>query len=209
MIFERAFTYLGGMYDEIADGIYQITYIPDLIVQRLKEQFKIYAELLTSLYFFFDKTKFLEYQSSTAQYGKAHYINPGNALFDCLVDTVRDSFRNEMLKGTVLVSPEDKRSFFAFFVKNQIQDNRPTQRGEPNIANELLSLICQDEAGVFHQTSPAGIFSSTIFSSEYYEHHKRYFPATHISALCYFRNPLIICSSASASVSPSVISLMI
>ena len=155
LFFERAFKYLGGKYDEIADGIFQITYIPDLIVQRLKEQFKIYAENLTSLYFFFDKTKFLEYQSSTAKYGRAHYINPGNELFDSLVDTVRDSFRDEMLKGTVLVSPEDKSPFFAFFVKNQIQDNRPTQNGEPNISNELLTLICQDEDGVFHQTSPA------------------------------------------------------
>lgn len=149
LFFERAFKYLGGKYDEIADGIFQITYIPDLIVQRLKEQFKIYAENLTSLYFFFDKTKFLEYQSSTAKYGRAHYINPGNALFDSLVDTVRDSFRDEMLKGTVLVSPEDKSPFFAFFVKNQIQDNRPTQNGEPNIFNELLTLICQDEDGFF------------------------------------------------------------
>ena len=155
LFFERAFKYLGGKYDEIADGIFQITYIPDLIVQRLKEQFKIYAENLTSLYFFFDKTKFLEYQSSTAKYGRAHYINPGNALFDCLVDTVRDSFRDEMLKGTSLVAPEDKNPYFAFVVKNQIQDNRPTQSGEPNIANELLTLICQDETGVFQQTSPA------------------------------------------------------
>ncbi|MDY3103733.1 MAG: DUF3883 domain-containing protein, partial [Prevotella sp.] len=31
----------------------------------------------------------------------------------------------------------------------------PTQSGEPNIANELLTLICQDDAGMFHQTSPA------------------------------------------------------
>lgn len=155
IFFERAFKHLGGHYDEIADGIYQITYIPDLIVQRLKEQYKIYAEQLTSLYFFFDKTKYLEYQNSAAQYGRAHYINPGNALFDCLVDIVRDSFRDEMLKGSVLVSPEDKSPFFAFFVKNQIMDNRPTQSGEPNIANELLTLICQEDAGMFYQTSPA------------------------------------------------------
>ena len=155
LFFERAFKYLGGKYDEIADGIFQITYIPDIIVSRLKEQYRIYAENLTSLYFFFDKAKFLEYQNSTAQYGKAHYINPGNALFDCLIDTVRDSFRDEMLKGTVLVSPEDKHPYFAFFVKNQIQDNRPTQSGEPNISNELLTLICQNEDGVFQQTSPA------------------------------------------------------
>ena len=60
-----------------------------------------------------------------------------------------------MLKGTVLVSPEDKHPYFAFFVKNQIQDNRPTQSGEPNISNELLTLICQNEDGVFQQTSPA------------------------------------------------------
>lgn len=155
LFFERAFKYLGGKYDEIADGIFQITYIPDIIVSRLKEQYRIYAENLTSLYFFFDKAKFLEYQNSTAQYGKAHYINPGNALFDCLIDTVRDFFRDEMLKGTVLVSPEDKHPYFAFFVKNQIQDNRPTQSGEPNISNELLTLICQNEDGVFQQTSPA------------------------------------------------------
>ena len=155
LFFERAFKYLGGKYNEIADGIFQITYIPNIIVSRLKEQYRIYAENLTSLYFFFDKTKFLEYQNSTAQYGKAHYINPGNALFDCLIDTVRDSFRDEMLKGTVLVSPEDKHPYFAFFVKNQIQDNRPTQSGEPNISNELLTLICQNEDGAFQQTSPA------------------------------------------------------
>ena len=60
-----------------------------------------------------------------------------------------------MLKGTVLVSPEDKHPYFAYFVKNQIQDNRPTQNGEPNIANELLSLVCQKENGEFERTSPA------------------------------------------------------
>ena len=155
LFFERAFKYLGGRYEEVNDGIFQISYIPDEMVRRLKDEYRIYAENLTHLYFFFDKRKFLEYQSSTARYGRAHYINPGNALFDCLIDTVRDTFRNEMLKGTVLVSPEDKEPYFAYFVKNQIQDNRTTQNGEPNVANELLTLICQDESGTFKQTSPA------------------------------------------------------
>ena len=124
-------------------GIYQIDTIPEVISKRLKERYNIYAENLTQLYFFFDKQKFLEYQSSTAAYGRAHYINPDNALFDILVDVVSDQFHDEMLKGTVLVSPEDKQPYFAFFVKNQILDNRINQDGEPNVANELLSLICQ------------------------------------------------------------------
>lgn len=154
LFFEKAFKYLGGQYRELSDGIYQIDVIPELISKRLRDKYNIYAENLTQLYFFFDKQLFLEYQASTAQYGRAHYINPGNALFDSLVDVVCDQFRDEMLKGTVLVSPEDKNPYFAFFVKNQIKDNNLNQDGEQNVVNELLSLVCQQN-GVFHQTSPA------------------------------------------------------
>ena len=153
--FGRAFHYLGGEYQEVIDGIFQVTQIPEVLVKRLKDDHRIYAENLKSLYFFFDKHRYLEYERTNAQYGKAHYINPGNALFDSLIECVRDSYREEMLKGTVLVSPEDRHPYFAYFVKNQIQDNRPTQNGEPNIANELLSLICQQENGQFERTSPA------------------------------------------------------
>ena len=154
LFFERAFKYLGGQYRELSDGIYQIDTIPDVISKRLKDKYNIYAENLTQLYFFFDKQKFLDYQSSTAAYGRAHYINPGNALFDSLVDVVSDQFHDEMLKGTVLVSPEDQHPYFAFFVKNQIHDSHINEDGEPNVANELLSLVCQ-QGDDFHQTSPA------------------------------------------------------
>ena len=155
LFFERAFKNLGGEYVENGDGIYQIIHIPDEIRQRLKDNYKIYADNLTGMYFFFDKQKFLDYQNTTARYGRAHYINPGNALFDCLIDTVRDRFRDEMLKGTVLISPEEKEPFFAYFVKNQIQDNRSSSDGNPSVANELLALVCQKENSDFQQTSPA------------------------------------------------------
>jgi len=153
--FERAFKYLGGKYDEVNEGIFKITYVPDVLVKRLKEEYRIYANNLTQVFFFFDKHKYLEYENSTAMYGRAHYINPGNPLFDCLVDAVRDEFRNEMLKGTVLVSPEDKDPYFAYFVKNKILDNRISQNGDSNVANELLTLICQKEDNAFNRTSPA------------------------------------------------------
>ena len=152
--FERAFTYIGGKYRELSDGIFQITYIPDIMVSYLKEHYKVYAENLTQLHFFFDKQKFLDYQMSTALYGNAHYINPGNALFDSLIEIVSNSFRDEMLKGTVLVSPEDSQPFFAFFVKNQILDEREGQNGEQSVSNELLTLVCQ-QGSIFSQTSPA------------------------------------------------------
>lgn len=166
--FERAFTYIGGKYQELADGIFQITYIPDLMVSYLKDHYKVYAENLTQLHFFFDKQKFLEYQMSTALYGHAHYINPGNALFDSLIEIVSNSFRDEMLKGTVLVSPEDKQPFFAFFVKNQILDEREGQNGEQSVSNEFLTLVCQ-QGEVFSQTSPAkllDLFPPATFAKE-------------------------------------------
>lgn len=73
-----------------------------------------------------------------------------------------------MLRGTVLISPEDKSPFLAFFIRNQITDNRENVVGE-NIANELLALVCQDIDGNFRQTSPAkflDLFPPNRFAKE-------------------------------------------
>jgi superfamily II DNA or RNA helicase len=153
--FERAFKYLGGDYAEVKPGIFRILTIPDILAKYLKERYKLATNGLTELLFFFDKHQFLEYQATNPAYGKAHYINPGNPLFDGLVAVVRHHFRNEMLKGTVLVSAEDRHPYYAFFIKNQIIDNRPTSSSEENVANELLTLVLQDENGIFTETSPA------------------------------------------------------
>lgn len=154
LFFERTFSYLGGKYRMIQDGIYQMENIPDVLSKRLKDDYNIYAENINKLLFCFDKHIFLDYQNTNAILGKVHYINPGNVLFDALIDCVRDSFRDEMLKGTILVSPEDIEDYFAFYVKNQITDNRPN-KGDDSIANEQLSFVYQNNNGVFHATSPA------------------------------------------------------
>ena len=57
--FERAFRYLGGEYCEVSEGIYQIMQIPEILVKRLKDEHRIFAENLKSLYFFFDKHLYL------------------------------------------------------------------------------------------------------------------------------------------------------
>ena len=153
--FEQAFTFLGGRYDEISEGIYQITNVPEVLVKRLRDDYHLHASNLTQLYFFFDKQRFLDYRTSNVRFGRAHYINPGNPLFDALVNTVCDSFRDDAMRGTILVSPDDTKPFFAFFVRNQIIDNRTTEQGEQHIAGEQLALVCQGSEGSFWQTSPA------------------------------------------------------
>ena len=46
LFFERAFKHLGGQFREIADNIFQITYIPDIIVQKLKELYNLNSATL-------------------------------------------------------------------------------------------------------------------------------------------------------------------
>lgn len=152
--FEKAFTFLGGEFREVRPGIYKITSIPEVIAKYLKDHYKLYVNGLTDLNFFFDKHQFLKYQETNPAYGRAHYINPGNPLFDSLVAVVRDKFKTDALRGTVLVSPEDKESYFAFFIANRITDNRDNKNGA-NVANEQLALVCQNHEGEFYQTSPA------------------------------------------------------
>lgn len=166
--FERAFAYIGGRYSETAPGIFRIDFIPETLAKYIKDHYNLYVDGFTSAKFFFDKHQFIEYREANPEFAVAHYINPGNALFDSLVEVVREQFRTDMLRGTVLISPEDKSPFFAFFIRNQITDNRENVVGE-NIANELLALVCQDIDGNFRQTSPAkflDLFPPNRFAKE-------------------------------------------
>ena len=153
LFFEKAFTYLGGGFTEIRNNIYRIDKLPDEVALSLKSTFNIYADAINAIQFCFDKKVFLEYQLMK-NLGVVHYINPGNPLFDSLIKVVRNKFREDMLKGTILVSPDDKHEFFAFFVKSQITDNRSGKK-EDSIADERLSMVNRSQNGAFTITSPA------------------------------------------------------
>jgi len=78
----------------------------------LKSEYKIQTAI-SQILFCFDKQVFLEYQN-TADLGTVHFINPGNPLFDTLVKTTLEIYKEEMLKGTILVSPVDTEEYLAF-----------------------------------------------------------------------------------------------
>lgn len=153
LFFERAFRHLGGEFEEVRKSIYCIEKLPEAVAQVLKEDYNIYADVIRQILFCFDKDVFLDYQQMS-DLGKVHYINPGNSLFDSLVQVVRLKYREDMLKGTILVSPDDKEDYFAFFVKSQITDNRPSKRDD-SIADERLLLVATTPEGGFFATSPA------------------------------------------------------
>jgi superfamily II DNA or RNA helicase len=153
LFFEKAFKNLGGTFTELRPAIFRIDTMPDAVIAELKDTHKIYFDAIKSIQFCFDKQIFLDYQS-LGDLGKVHYINPGNPVFDSLVKVVRNQYREDMLKGTVLISPDDKEDYFAFFVKSQIVDNR-TSKKEDSIADERLVMVYQAKNGDFHITSPA------------------------------------------------------
>lgn len=151
LFFDKAFQKLGGSFVQERTSIYRITQLPDAVRAVLREDYNIAADI-RDIHFCFDKEVFLKAQD-TPHFHRLHYINPGNPVFDSLVKVVRNTFREEMLKGTVLISPEDAEDYFAFFVRSQILDNRPHQEGE-SVADEQLRIVIQHKNGDFSVTSP-------------------------------------------------------
>jgi superfamily II DNA or RNA helicase len=153
LFFEKAFNHIGGEFTELRKSIYRIDKMPESVITELRETYRIHFDALRSIQFCFDKQIFLDYQNSY-DLGRVHYINPGNQVFDSLVTVVRNQFREDMLKGTILISPDDKESYFAFFVKSQIIDNRDSKKDD-SVADERLVMVYQTNDGQFHLTSPA------------------------------------------------------
>ena len=158
LFFVRAFKFLGGEYEETLPGIYKITKIPERLQKYIRATYK--EDFSENSLFCFDKRIFLDYRDKTllAQNGlakKTHYINPGNKLFDSLIAVVRNDFKGEMLKGTILISPEDKEPYFAYYVKCQVTGALDPNTNEDKILDENLSLV-QDFGNEYYvQTSPA------------------------------------------------------
>lgn len=153
LFFEKAFQHLGGSFAELRKSIFRIDKMPEPVIGELRDTYKIYFDSIKSIQFCFDKQIFLDYQNN-GDLGKVHYINPGNPVFDSLVTVVRNLFREDMIKGTVLISPDDKEDYFAYFVKSQIVDNRLAKHDD-SVADERLMMVCQSKDGGFHITSPA------------------------------------------------------
>lgn len=152
LFFERAFAHLGGEFAPVRDSVFRIEKLPDSISEILKKDYNIFADI-RQLQFSFDKEFFFDYQS-TGKLGTVHYINPGYPLFDAVVKTIRKTCREDVLKGTILISPDEKESYFAFFVKSQITDNRQSKQAE-SITDERLILVNQSNNGEFQITSAA------------------------------------------------------
>ena len=153
LFFEKAFAHLDGRCTEVRNSIFCIDTLPAGLAQVLREDHNIVADHLRQILFCFDKQVFLDYQN-IPDLGRIHYINPGSAVFDSLVKVIRHTCREDMLKGTVLISAEDKTPYVAFFVKSQITDNRPHKLHD-SVADERLLLVQQHENGSFSRTSPA------------------------------------------------------
>jgi len=153
LFFEKAFQYLGGECTELRPSIYRIEKLPEEVSNTLRADYNIFSDAIRQIQFCFDKNVFLEYQN-IGDLGKVHYINPGNPLFDSLIKVVRNKFREDMLKGTILISPDEKEDYFAFFVKSQIIDDRESKK-EDSIVDERLVMVYNTKGGDFKVTSPA------------------------------------------------------
>jgi superfamily II DNA or RNA helicase len=152
LFFERAIAALGGKMSETRPQVFHIERLPAAIVSRLKNVYRTVIDAEGTLVTF-DKQFFLEYQN-TGALRALHFINPGTPLFDSTLDIVKASFKDDMLKGSILVSPEDRTAALAYLVRSRVLDARSRRHGE-SIADERLELVIEREGVELYSTSPA------------------------------------------------------
>ncbi|MGB3183817.1 MAG: hypothetical protein WBB45_20660 [Cyclobacteriaceae bacterium] len=59
-----------------------------------------------------------------------------------------------ILQGTILVTPDEREPYHAFYVRSQIADQRHSATGD-SLADERLHFVAMDSQGNFTLTSPA------------------------------------------------------
>jgi superfamily II DNA or RNA helicase len=150
--FDAAFADLGGKM-RVTDGeVYSIIKLPEEVERILRKDYKLATDY--DSYYCFDKKVFLDAHKS-ARYRKLHYINPGNPIFDSVLKVIRERYKEEALKGTILVSPDETEPYFAFLTRSKIADSRYTAADE-SLADARINLIAYDPAAnAFSKTSPA------------------------------------------------------
>jgi len=156
--FKKAFISLGGKI-ESEDEFIHLKELPVKISDHLKEKFNIRYDV-SKMIFTFHKEVFLN-KRKTGKYEMLYYLNPGNPIYDATVDIVLSEYKEEILKGTILVSPEESEPYFAYFVRSQITDKTKKQ----NIADEKLVLVCGNSDDFFI-TSPAKLID-LVHPNEY------------------------------------------
>lgn len=134
--FDKAVKALGGELVQVQEHILKFKHVPDSLKGSLKELYNLSFELKDIL-MCFDKRVFLELQAVEAN-GSLHYINPGNPLFDALLQTILNQYQEELRKGTVVVSPNETEPYFAFLVKSEIKN-------VDSVLDQKLLLIAQKE----------------------------------------------------------------
>ncbi|OAV44064.1 helicase-related protein [Lewinella sp. 4G2] len=150
--FEMAFADLGGKMKEVGDDVFHISKLPEEVDRIIRKGYKMSTDLES--HFCFDKKVFLDAHRS-ARYRKLHYINPGNPIFDSVLRVIRERYKEEAMKGTILVSPDETKPYFAFLTKSKIADSRYTAADE-SLADARINLVAHDKsANVFTRTSPA------------------------------------------------------
>jgi len=145
--FKKAYVLLGGKVKKEEDFV-RLVELPEKISELLKEEYNIRYDI-TKMIFTFKKDVFLD-KKKTGKYEMLYYLNPGNPIFDATVDIALADFKEEVLKGTILVSPEEQDPYFAYFVRSQITDRTRKQ----NIADEKLALVYGNDQAL-EITSPA------------------------------------------------------
>ena len=142
--FMQAFESLGGSLSEREKGRYRISYVPARIRNRAKE-----LNTTVPVWEKYDRVCFDKEMIHQPGAPDADFICPGHPLLDTVIDLVMDKHGHLLRSGSVFVDPTDpgQKPRVLFFLEQNIQDARSSQKSEKRLISREIHFVEIDEKG--------------------------------------------------------------
>lgn len=142
--FLEAFRHLGGAIREREPGRYQITHVPGIIRERVREKGSGVRVLERYERICFDKPLI-----SVPGKPLATFICPGHPLLDATIDLILERHRDILKRGAVLVDPTDPGTAVRalFYLEQSIHDARPARDQSQRVISQEVHFVEIDAQG--------------------------------------------------------------
>ncbi|RMD84965.1 MAG: DUF3883 domain-containing protein, partial [Candidatus Dadabacteria bacterium] len=136
--FLEAFKHLGGQIHEREGRRYEITRVPNKIIDRDREIG--HGAPVSKRY---ERVTFEKELVAVRGKPQAAFLCPGHPLMDATIDIILEQNRDLLRKGTVLVDEINAHSLprVLFYLEHSITDGHTTSIGEPRVASKRVLYV--------------------------------------------------------------------
>jgi superfamily II DNA or RNA helicase len=142
--FMEAFQLLGGTVREREPKRFELTHVPALIRNKVRQIGN--REHILSRY---ERITFEKSLINSEGKPVAEFVSPGHPLLNSVIDLIIERYQTLLRQGTVLIDPTDtgKDPRVLFYLESSVQDARVDESGSRHIVSKELQFVEIDKNG--------------------------------------------------------------